>query len=170
MVVGCGTEAPSQEQTEEEAAEVEIVEETVPTAMEEETVAEEVPNESTEPSSEEGTEPTEEAALGTEEASAAVPVEETLEANYVVITVEGCTDSDGGLNYDLAGSVTDVNGITDEDYCSANENYPGRLYETYCNEDGTHGRETHNCPSGVCELDACVAQTAEDAAMKKTTE
>ncbi|MBI5391590.1 hypothetical protein HZB00_01160 [Candidatus Woesearchaeota archaeon] len=79
-------------------------------------------------------------------------------------------DSDGGLNYDLAGSVTDVDGVTDDDYCSANENYSGRLYEAYCGENGKHEREIYDCPSGACELCACVAQTTEDAAMNETTE
>lgn len=178
LVVGCGTKEQSQEQTGEglaagaeeeiavetgeETTQAEPGEETVPPVLEEETVAEEVLNESIEVSSEEGVEPAEEAALVSEEASETVPVEETLEANYVVITVEGCTDTDGGMNYELAGTVTDVNSITDEDYCSTNENYPGRLYETYCRESGKHGREQYDCLSKVCKLGACAPMEASE--------
>ena len=91
----------------------------------------------------------------TEEATTEEAVaEETAET----IEVAGCTDTDGGKDYDVAGDVVDARGVTDSDRCSLNENYPGKLYESFCQEDGNHGRETYDCPSGKCADGACVAE------------
>ncbi|MBI5072755.1 hypothetical protein HZA99_02970 [Candidatus Woesearchaeota archaeon] len=73
------------------------------------------------------------------------------------IAVAGCSDTDSGKDYSVKGSLVDARGVTDVDRCSSNENYPGRLYESYCKEDGNHGRETYDCPSGKCSDGACVA-------------
>ncbi len=70
--------------------------------------------------------------------------------------VEGCTDTDGGLNYEVKGTVS-TNSIMEEDICSGNTKaYAGRLYEEYCTEEGKHVRMTYDCPSGLCADGACV--------------
>ena len=81
------------------------------------------------------------------------------------VAVAGCTDSDGGKMYDVKGSIVDARDVTDTDRCSENENYPGRLYESYCKEDGNHGRETYDCPSDSCMDGACVAAESSSDAM-----
>ncbi len=139
MIAGCGAEQSTTEET--------VTGE--PTAEEQTTV------EVTEPAAEEAT-PTEE--VSAEETTEETSVEEATESDFEVIAVEGCTDSDNGKDYATAGSMTDINGINDGDVCSTNENYPGRLYEVYCKEDGKHGRETYDCPSNVCESGACVEE------------
>lgn len=73
------------------------------------------------------------------------------------IEVAGCSDTDDGKDYGVAGSLVDAHGVTDSDRCSTNENYPGRLYESYCGADGKRARETYDCPSGSCMVGACVA-------------
>jgi hypothetical protein len=75
----------------------------------------------------------------------------------------GCEDTDGGKNYDTYGTIVDAHGTTDYDRCSENENYLGRLYESYCGEDGKRARETYDCPSGSCKAGACAPaeETAE---------
>ena len=82
---------------------------------------------------------------------------ETTSLSSESIEVAGCTDSDGGKVYDVKGTLVDSHAVTDMDRCSTNENYPGRLYESYCGEDGKRGRETYDCPSGSCMDGACVA-------------
>lgn len=75
----------------------------------------------------------------------------------VVVTEEGiCTDSDGGKNYAIKGEVTDVLNAVDDDRCSRNDVFPGRLYEAYCEKDGKHARDIYDCPSGECVDGACV--------------
>jgi hypothetical protein len=68
--------------------------------------------------------------------------------------VEGCTDSDGGLNYAVAGTVVDGS-LTEDDTCSGNSVLAGRLYEEYCDENGRHARMKYDCPSGSCVDGAC---------------
>ncbi len=156
VIAGCGSETA---ETTEEAAEGETTEETAPAEVVaeqptvEETTEEAVVEETTESAEEEAaeTETTEETA--TEE----VVAEETTEAAYEGASQAGCTDSDGGKNYELAGNMVDARGVTDFDRCSENENFPGRLYESYCEEDGSHGRETYDCPSDKCSAGVCVA-------------
>ncbi|MBI5002825.1 hypothetical protein HZC31_05535 [Candidatus Woesearchaeota archaeon] len=157
VIAGCGSETT-------ETAEGETTEETAPA----EVVAEQPAVEETgdEAVVEEATESAEEAAAEeeatetetTEETTTEeVVAEETTEAAYEGASQAGCTDSDGGKNYELAGNIVDARGVTDFDRCSENENYPGRLYESYCEEDGSHGRETYDCPSDKCSAGACVA-------------
>jgi outer membrane murein-binding lipoprotein Lpp len=131
MVAGCGAEQTTEQTTEESTTETTVTEEPIVEQTTEETVATEETTETAE--------------------------ETTAESNeeFETVTVEGCTDSDGGKDYATAGTMTDINGIEDSDSCSTNENYPGRLYEVYCKEDGKHGRETYDCPSGVCQSGAC---------------
>ena len=146
LLVGCRGEEAVEEEAVEEVAEEETAEEVEEEleAVEEEEAAEEAAAEEEEAEEEAEEEEEEEAAE-----------EETEEADYTVIEVEGCEDTDGGLNYDEAGTVTDVHDLVDADYCSQNENYAGRLYEVYCLENGKRGRETYDCPSGLCQSGAC---------------
>lgn len=133
FIAGCGggtTETTTETATEETTDETTTETTTEETAVEEETATEEATTEE------------------------AVTEEETAET----IEVAGCTDTDGGKNYDVAGDIIDARGVTDSDRCSQNENYPGRLYESYCQEDGLHGRETYDCPSNKCVDGACVAE------------
>lgn len=151
FLAACGEEAP--ETTEEagtDEAPVEGTTEETPTEDETtEAVETEMPAQDAPDTEETVVESTEE-----------MPAEETTD--YQTISVEGCTDSDGGMNYNTAGTVMDVDGIEDMDKCSTNENYSGRLYETYCQESGKYGRETYDCPSGSCMSGACVeAEAAE---------
>ncbi len=148
IIAGCGSErAETTEETtqaEEEVAAEETTEVAEQPAVEEtveETVVEEV------------TETAQEAATEEETVTEEVAAEESAET----IEVEGCNDSDGGIDYDVAGSIVDARGTTDFDRCSENENYPGRLYENYCGEDGKRIRETYDCPSNKCSAGACVA-------------
>jgi hypothetical protein len=67
---------------------------------------------------------------------------------------EGCSDSDGGLNYDVAGTVTEQN-HEEVDTCSKSRIYQGRLYEEYCDENGENAQMIYECPSGVCVDGAC---------------
>ena len=76
------------------------------------------------------------------------------EIKVSVKETEGCVDTDGGLNYDVQGSVVSGD-ITEEDICSGNEILAGRLYEEYCDDDGDHARMEYDCPSGVCMNGAC---------------
>lgn len=142
LIAGCGAEQTTEEST------------TEPTTEEQTTV------EVTEPAAEE-TAPTEEAAEEpvVEETTEEIVEEVAEETATESIVVEGCTDSDNGKDYAIAGTMADINGIEDHDICSTNENYPGRLYEVYCKEDGKHGRETYDCPSGVCQSGTCVEAT-----------
>lgn len=148
LVAGCGqSTSETTEQTVEDALAVE--EQTAQTA----------------PASEATTEPA--AAMETTSSttesssmSSATPSDSvTSQESSPLMTEEvaGCTDSDGGKNYELKGSLVDAHDVTDVDRCSTNENYPGRLYESYCKEDGNRGRETYDCPSGSCMNGACVA-------------
>ena len=146
FIAACGAEQTTQIVDEAD----EIVKET------EEMPTEEVAVETTEEMPAQETE-AEETVVETQEETAA----ETTD--YETISVEGCTDSDGGMNYNTAGSVTDIDGIEDTDKCSTNENYSGRLYELYCQESGKYGRETYDCPSGSCMSGACaLAESAEE--------
>ncbi len=142
VIAGCGAKT---EETTEETAPAEVVAEqpTVEETTTEEAVVEETTEEVTEAAAEETV---------TEEVAA----EETTESTET-IEVTGCTDSDGGKNYEVAGSIIDARGTTDFDRCSENENYPGRLYESYCGEDGKRIRETYDCPSNKCSAGVCVA-------------
>ncbi len=143
LLAGCGSE----ERITEAAA---PVEETTTVSVEQ------TPAQSSETAEETSTETTEESAISEsmETTSTESSSEETI---YEGASVAGCVDSDGGKNYDLVGSIVDARGVTDKDRCSENENFPGKLYESYCQEDGNHGRETYDCPSEKCSAGACVA-------------
>ena len=110
----------------------------------------------------EETSETEAAAEETAETEAVA--EETTEtaATYEGASQAGCEDTDGGKNYDTYGTIVDAHGTTDFDRCSENENFPERLYESYCGEDGKRARETYDCPSGSCKAGACAAAEASE--------
>lgn len=73
----------------------------------------------------------------------------------IVSLNETCTDSDGGLNYNVNGIVNDTNfPFLEEDYCSTTKN----LQETSCSN-GELLRSSYNCPV-LCSDGACVNQTA----------
>lgn len=146
LIAGCGAEQTTEESTTETTTEEQTTVEVTEPAAEETAPTEEVAEE---PVVEETTEDS------VEEVAEETATETVLES----ISIEGCTDSDNGKDYATAGTMTDINGIEDHDICSTNENYYGRLYEVYCKEDGKHGRETYDCPSGVCQSGACVEAT-----------
>jgi len=77
------------------------------------------------------------------------------EIKVAVKETDGCVDTDGGLNYDVMGSVV-AKDLTEEDTCSRSDVLAGRLYEEYCDADGNHARMTYDCPSGICMDGACV--------------
>jgi hypothetical protein len=64
-----------------------------------------------------------------------------------------CTDSDGGLNYYVKGTVKDKTLTAFVDTCESN----GELVEYTCNSDGTVFATITPCPSGyICSNGACV--------------
>jgi hypothetical protein len=72
--------------------------------------------------------------------------------NYV------CTDSDGGLNFDVLGKVDFSWGrggyaYSRSDYCASNK----VLYEVYCNQYNTLAYQRHDCPVS-CSNGACSAE------------
>jgi hypothetical protein len=75
----------------------------------------------------------------------------------VMIDGVSCTDTDGGMNYDVKGTVVDVRGGIDTDKCSLSDIYAGRLYEFSCDADGTYFREEYDCPNG-CSDGACLVE------------
>lgn len=67
----------------------------------------------------------------------------------------GCTDTDGGKNYNLKGTVTPAGGSAQEDRCVGTQySYPNRLKEFYCGPDGKHTNELYDCPNS-CQDGAC---------------
>ena len=70
-----------------------------------------------------------------------------------------CTDSDGGINYSVAGTVTisstSVGGGTTNDSCDIVDNN-GVLFERYCNSNGTYSTQNYTCPNG-CSNGACLS-------------
>jgi len=69
-----------------------------------------------------------------------------------------CTDTDGGLNYTVKGTITlnDNGSITTHiDYCrDASGTFKGYVYEYYCAND-TVASDNHKCPRG-CSDGRCV--------------
>jgi len=65
-----------------------------------------------------------------------------------------CTDTDGGIEYDIQGIVT-RNGEEFADYCEI-----GVLTEYYCKEDGIVGSEDYICPAG-CQDGVCIEEVEE---------
>ncbi len=64
---------------------------------------------------------------------------------------QGCRDSDGGLDYNLAGYVIDSFG-THQDTCNlANTS----LWEFYCASNGSYTQQYYRCPNR-CEYGACL--------------
>jgi len=74
--------------------------------------------------------------------------------DFVVEYQVQCTDTDGGKNYYEKGTVTDRYGEKYTDYCIDKKN----LMEYYCNEDGTSGSESYECPY-KCEDGACITKS-----------
>ncbi len=142
FIIGCGSEekameatAPSEESETDEETKIEAAED-------EETI--ETKEEAKETSDE------------------TVVEETTSETIYEGSSQAGCVDGDGGKNYELYGTIVDAHGTTDYDRCSENANYPGRLYESYCKDNGYRGRETYDCPSGKCEAGVCAAEEVDE--------
>ncbi len=152
LVAGCGESADSVATSVEDQISVEVTEEAADIAVEEQAEAgEEAIVEAT---TDDNVDEVEDEVMET----TAEMAEASENNEYNAYDVAGCTDTDGGLNYNEAGSTVDVHGVTDADYCSENKNYSGRLYENYCEEDGKHGRETYDCPSGSCKDGACIPE------------
>ena len=83
-----------------------------------------------------------------------------------------CTDSDGGKNYNVKGTITYyVNGVqyTLTDTCDSSPAYADLMvFERYCLDDGGTAGLTYFCPNG-CSDGACVsAQTTTTAATTTT--
>jgi len=91
-------------------------------------------------------------------------------SNHVCVptTENYCTDSDGGINYNVTGTTVEYyNGIKQErtDYCAQSiglvaYNVP-ILVEFYCDENGRLRNTTYQCPTG-CANGACRAVTCFD--------
>lgn len=62
-----------------------------------------------------------------------------------------CTDTDGGKNYEVKGTVKDYRGRSYTDFCRY-----GKLYERYCRYGRFVGTEKVTCPGG-CVNGACVS-------------
>ncbi|MBI4009956.1 MAG: LamG domain-containing protein [Candidatus Aenigmarchaeota archaeon] len=80
------------------------------------------------------------------------------------LTETKCVDSDGGRNYNIAGSVSSTapGYVPVKDYCAGNN-----VIEYYCNADGTPGSEWYNCPNG-CSDGACLKEPQAKIAELKT--
>ena len=63
-----------------------------------------------------------------------------------------CTDSDGGINYNIKGTVTDLNGDPYDDICLTDSK---TLRERSCNTDGTVTSQEYSCPQS-CQNGACI--------------
>ncbi len=72
------------------------------------------------------------------------------------VTSATCTDSDGGKNYEVKGSVTDQYG-TYTDTCLD----PIKLVEYYCSSTGTAAKEVYVCPYG-CKDGACIPSAVKE--------
>src|SRR3989344_2303953 len=84
----------------------------------------------------------------------------------VLATPISCTDSDGGLNYNLKGNVV-YNNLTYYDYCTSGSN----LAERYCSS-GTVQTAYYNCPDwvyGMCYDGACLVNTTMTTTSTSTT-
>jgi hypothetical protein len=83
--------------------------------------------------------------------------DETNNTKTITINCTGsidykCTDSDGGKNYYVKGSVIDALGFTRHDMCMANN----ILLEEYCKNNNATD-EYYTCPSGyTCQDGACI--------------
>lgn len=68
----------------------------------------------------------------------------------------GCTDSDSGLNYYIAGEAQGSNGLGTVDYCSFTSDTMGELHEAYCDGD-TAKHQVVDCPSSApyCNRGIC---------------
>lgn len=64
--------------------------------------------------------------------------------------IEGCTDSDGGLDYNTKGKLCDLNGDCTYDFCEED-----RLTEYYCDTPSDADLTYHTCPNG-CQDGACI--------------
>ena len=168
LLLGCGSEETATTETpaEETATGTQV---TVETPAEEIATTEETVEETTTESTEESAvEETASEATTEETSSDSTETEAAAEETTETVSVYeggsqlGCEDTDGGKNYDTYGTIVDAHGTTDFDRCSENENFPERLYESYCGEDGKRARETYDCPSGSCKAGACAAAEASE--------
>jgi|GEM_PF-2170657 len=82
-------------------------------------------------------------------------------SGMVVTSINTCSDSDGGKDYNAKGTVQGVyylfirEDYTEEDYCNGNN-----LVEYYCVEEGMHSyreKEEHVCDIG-CEDGKCLEE------------
>lgn len=88
-------------------------------------------------------------------------------ANLDASIVNVCTDSDGGKDYFVKGTVS-ANGQEATDFCyNYDQGYgpcEGKggcvLAEHSCNKDGTSGKEKYDCPNG-CKDGACLKSCSE---------
>ena len=76
----------------------------------------------------------------------------TITINCIGPTDYKCTDSDGGKNYYVKGSIIDALGFTYSDMCMANN----ILLEHYC-ENNNATDEYYTCPNDyICQDGACI--------------
>ncbi|MEN7981874.1 MAG: hypothetical protein ABFQ65_00310, partial [Nanoarchaeota archaeon] len=61
-----------------------------------------------------------------------------------------CSDSDGGLNYDVKGEANKEGFGSTEDFCVNDI----KLSEALCNNDGNPANAQYDCPNG-CSNGAC---------------
>lgn len=56
-----------------------------------------------------------------------------------------CTDTDGGIDYYVRGTVVDISGYSHTDECSSSR----ELVEYFCHSSGYYGADFHTCPFGL---------------------
>jgi hypothetical protein len=81
----------------------------------------------------------------------------TFTFEQVIPSPDLCIDSDGGLNYNVKGKVTDAKGAINEDYClpvAANIGEYTAVKEGYCDINGEYRFQVIDCPNG-CSDGAC---------------
>ncbi len=67
-----------------------------------------------------------------------------------------CTDTDGGINYDVKGTATESGGQTETDSCAGG----GKLKEIYCDASNKISQDMHDCGSGYrCSDGRCMVET-----------
>lgn len=69
-----------------------------------------------------------------------------------------CSDTDGGINYALKGTVSNPSGLSNTDFCGpVTSNQPNVVHEYFCSG-STPNVTVYDCPSGVCKDGACQSQ------------
>ena len=87
----------------------------------------------------------------TNPATVTMNANKTVTANFAADAVVGCTDTDGGKDYFVKGTVTNATGSL-SDLCYAADK---RIAEYFCDSNGYKVYEWYDCPNG-CNNGACI--------------